>query len=56
MNICINHRLNDNKPRQDTKGSICFEAPRHIIHSELYSSRIDTLHFNDKLNDFLAKT
>ena len=50
------HRLNNNKPRQDTIWIICIEALRHIIHSELYSSSSDSLHFNDKLYDFLVKT
>ena len=36
--MCWIHRLSNNKPRQDTIWSICIEALRHIIHSELYSS------------------
>ena len=35
---CYHHRLNNNKPRKDTVLSICIEALRHVIDSELYSS------------------
>ena len=38
QSLMSDHRLHNSKPRLGTLWSICIEALRHIIHSELYSS------------------